>query len=322
MVNDLEWLVSYEAGGEETVPDQGIVIDNEHWRMASRRHDLDKEIAVYVHRVDVRQPLTVEPQGDPSDPRVCCNLMVTGRMDLLFADGPTATLSPQQGLFYCPAQMRAGFVLAPGARIAMVGSAFAPAALRRLLADDCPPALERLLTASWSDSVMLPYRTTRWMREVGRAMVDPGLTGRLLTLFLEGALLQLLSLQVAVLRAEETTVRPLTPTEAARVREAREQLVADMSAPPRVTDLAAAVGLTEKRLSEGFRLFYGTSVFDYLRRERLDHARRAIEATDIPIKQIAHRVGYRHVTNFISAFTQQFGESPSRFRQRAVPALD
>ncbi len=39
------------------------------------------------------------------------------------------------------------------------------------------------------------------------------------------------------------------------------------------------------------------------------------ERTDVPVKQIAFRVGYSHVTNFINAFSAQFGRPPSHFRK-------
>jgi hypothetical protein len=50
--------------------------------------------------------------------------------------------------------------------------------------------------------------------------------------------------------------------------------------------------------------------------ERLAHARLAIETGQAPIKQIAHRVGYTHVSNFTAAFTRRYGAPPSQYQGR------
>ena len=38
-----------------------------------------------------------------------------------------------------------------------------------------------------------------------------------------------------------------------------------------------------------------------------------LETEDVPIKDIAFRVGYRHVTNFITAFTARYGAPPRQY---------
>jgi AraC-like DNA-binding protein len=85
-----------------------------------------------------------------------------------------------------------------------------------------------------------------------------------------------------------------------------------------VGELAATAGMSESALNAGFRALFGGSVYEILRDERLEHARIALETTDTPVKQIAFRVGYNHVTNFINAFTTRYGTSPARLRGRAA----
>src|SRR5262249_41732729 len=104
--------------------------------------------------------------------------------------------------------------------------------------------------------------------------------------------------------------------ERSAVWEARERLVADMRRPPTLYELAAAVGLSEKRLNSGFRIQFGTTVFGTLRDERLEHARIALESGAVSLKQVAFRVGYDHVSNFINAFTARYGMPPRQYCKR------
>ena len=140
----------------------------------------------------------------------------------------------------------------------------------------------------------------------------PGLNGPLRNLYLEGTVLQLLANQTAA--GEPKCAAPeLSARELRSVHEARERLLADMRSPPSLGDLAAAVGLTEKRLNLGFRREFGATAYEVLRNERLAHARLALAEGDLPLKEIAYRVGYNHVTNFINAFTARYGASPGKY---------
>src|SRR3546814_8027422 len=133
---------------------------------------------------------------------------------------------------------------------------------------------------------------------------------------MEGVGLQLLACQTS---SQTRQAWLLTRQERAAVTTAHCLLLLDMRQPPGLGDLAATVGLTEKRLNNAFRSEYGGTVCEVLRNHRLEHARLALEAGAAPIKQIAFRVGYNHVTNFINAFTARYGMPPGRYAV-AAPA--
>ena len=52
--------------------------------------------------------------------------------------------------------------------------------------------------------------------------------------------------------------------------------------PPSSAEIAAAAGLSERRLNAGFVALYGTSVFETRRNERPKHARAVLEAEAHP----------------------------------------
>jgi len=92
----------------------------------------------------------------------------------------------------------------------------------------------------------------------------------------------------------------------------------NLSTPLRGDGLAAHFGLSRHRLNEIFRILKGQSVSEYIREQRLTTARIQIEIEGLPVKVVAHNVGYRHVSNFTSAYRQHFGVTPGRSQSTAV----
>jgi len=76
-----------------------------------------------------------------------------------------------------------------------------------------------------------------------------------------------------------------------------------------LTDLARRAAMSPSSLRGKFRATYGLSVFGYLRKCRLNLAWHYLEQ-GYSVQQAAHRSGYRHATNFATAFRRHFGVSP------------
>lgn len=100
------------------------------------------------------------------------------------------------------------------------------------------------------------------------------------------------------------------------LHEARAILDDSLTGPPTVPELAKRVGLNRTKLMQGFKHLFGETVFDYSQRVRLNHARRLLTDTELPISDIAAAVGYEHQSSFTVAFKACFGHSPREARQR------
>ena len=60
---------------------------------------------------------------------------------------------------------------------------------------------------------------------------------------------------------------------------------------------------------------YGISTAAYIRKCKLDEAKRLLIETNLTITQIANSVGYDSVMDFSKFFKKQTGRSPSDFRK-------
>jgi AraC family transcriptional regulator len=83
---------------------------------------------------------------------------------------------------------------------------------------------------------------------------------------------------------------------------------------PSVAAIARACGLSEGYFSKLFREHTGQSIGQYLKAVQVSRAQGYLLQTDLPLKEIAHRLGFRRPSNFSDAFRTATGETPGRFR--------
>ncbi|MEO9296811.1 helix-turn-helix transcriptional regulator [Devosia alba] len=189
-----------------------------------------------------------------------------------------------------------------------------PDAVEALAEDHDLPELTRSSRRTGPISMMRPMGPLA--SKVAMDLLQPLYRGPMERLYREGKATELLALQIGLLG--QPLDKDLTSAELRRVREARELLVTDLRNPPDLAGLAAAVGLRVKRLNQGFRQIYGTTVFDHLLDVRMTTARDMLDqGLDMPLKQLAWAMGYRQASNFISAFRTRFGISPGAYGRRS-----
>ena len=86
--------------------------------------------------------------------------------------------------------------------------------------------------------------------------------------------------------------------------------------PTKVAELAAMSGMSESHFSRMFKAAMGTSPIDWLRRERINQAKRRLIESDDAIKEIAQQVGYSDQFFFSKDFKKMTSLTPTQFRQR------
>jgi transcriptional regulator GlxA family with amidase domain len=87
-----------------------------------------------------------------------------------------------------------------------------------------------------------------------------------------------------------------------------------------VERLAAGVGMSPRSLSRWCREHLDESPAELVRRLRLDEARRLLEETPLPLKDITARTGLGNASTMWRVFTQALGVTPAAYRQRFAAA--
>ncbi len=84
----------------------------------------------------------------------------------------------------------------------------------------------------------------------------------------------------------------------------------------RVEDYERLIGYSSKTLSRAARAATGLNAKEYIDQRVLLEGRRLLAHTRLSAGEVAQRLGFSELTNFIKFFRRNGGESPSEFRRR------
>jgi AraC family transcriptional regulator len=86
--------------------------------------------------------------------------------------------------------------------------------------------------------------------------------------------------------------------------------------PPSVSRLAGLCGLSVRQFCRLFRGHMGQTVGQYLGTVRIGRAQSLLIDTDLPLKEIAFRLGFANAGNFSTAFRAAMRQPPAAFRRQ------
>ncbi|MFT3803916.1 MAG: AraC family transcriptional regulator [Burkholderiaceae bacterium] len=92
---------------------------------------------------------------------------------------------------------------------------------------------------------------------------------------------------------------------------ARELVARHFQQPPSLHALARQVGINVKKLTQGYRQLFGTSVFEHIQQVRLHEGYRMLCTGGYSVSEAASFVGYT-IPHFSTLFRKHFGFPPSR----------
>lgn len=98
-----------------------------------------------------------------------------------------------------------------------------------------------------------------------------------------------------------------------RVQRAKEIVIARMAEPPTLSELSEEIGLSLKKLKEGFKHIYGVSVYSFLFDYKMDYARKMLETNKYNVNEVGLKIGYSTASHFIAAFKKKYGTTPKKY---------
>lgn len=92
-------------------------------------------------------------------------------------------------------------------------------------------------------------------------------------------------------------------------------LLKNLQNPPSVNDLAKELNITVYKLQKGFKGILGNTVYEHIKRLRMEKSKELLKNTGMPIICIASEVGYENPSKFSSVFKSYMNMTPSEYRQ-------
>lgn len=75
-------------------------------------------------------------------------------------------------------------------------------------------------------------------------------------------------------------------------------------------------GLNRDKLKKGFKMLFGSPIYQYHVSVKMREAKRLLAETYDPVRQIAYMLGYEYTSSFCNEFKKISGESPAKYRNR------
>ena len=146
-------------------------------------------------------------------------------------------------------------------------------------------------------------------------IINYNLNTSIRTLYFKGKALELLSLYFN--RSEDADIEQcpflVDESNVIKIRKAKDIIIARMAEPPTLQELADEIGLSLKKLKEGFKQIYGDSVFSFLFDYKMEVARKLLESGEHNVNEVGLKVGYSTSSHFISAFKKKYGTTPKKY---------
>ena len=278
----------------------------------------------FDYQGELRSPVAVHGRVVSDEPCLILRILVEGRARVALSGmDPGLETTGNYGLYLHSNGRDCTIENAPREAHSLVGPMLGRAQLRDMLDGERIAAqpVARFLEGPCDDFVALP-RMSPVVRQLAGALRACPYEGAMRQLYLKAKIYELMAEVLADLSDPPGGPARLLSADRRKALAAREILMADLGQPPAIGDLARRVGLSQRRLNEAFRELYGDTVFRCLTRWRLEHAQVLLLKEELPLKEIAYRLGYSHLNNFILAFARHFGSPPATFRRSRAKGPD
>ncbi|MFT4204682.1 MAG: AraC family transcriptional regulator [Chitinophagaceae bacterium] len=151
------------------------------------------------------------------------------------------------------------------------------------------------------------------MRRVIENMINCDYKNEMKRIHTEAHIIELLMYQLEQLKSndEQAICVTVNSNELEKLEIARKILEQRFADPPTQKELSRVACLNEFKLRRGFKEYYGTTIYDYVTRLRMEHARKLLTCGNCAsVCEVALQVGFSHQNNFSAAFKKYFGVSP------------
>jgi len=135
------------------------------------------------------------------------------------------------------------------------------------------------------------------------------------TLYVKGKIYELMSLYFNKTQDADLEQCPFLADEdnVKRLKLAKKIMISRMAEPPTLAELSQEIGLSLKKLKEGFKQIYGDSVYGFLFDYKMEYARKMLEAGGHNVNEVGLKVGYSTASHFITSFKKKYGTTPKKY---------
>ena len=275
-------------------------------------------IVLYRLEYEALEDCFLDMQGGFDEPWVGSALHIQGQSELLCPNGEHHTLNPDAAMLMRIDQHGSRFQLYKGQLVRHVGASSTLRILRERFGNSLPGALQDFDTPFGNSCHIRTLTPSARLRQLASGLFSQHANGACRELKLEAIANLFLSELIEGLEDASFSDDALPMWEEQAYQELLDQVSRSLDSPLSIPTLADHVGLTESRVDQLFKLKNDQTLAEFIRNERMTLAQQLLETGEHPVKVVADKTGYAHVSNFSRAYRSRFGETPARTLRRAT----
>ncbi|MFF5381184.1 helix-turn-helix transcriptional regulator [Pedobacter suwonensis] len=172
--------------------------------------------------------------------------------------------------------------------------------------------MEKGISTSFADQDL--FMTPEMYRAID-AIITCRQDGELKRLFTDARITELIMYQLEQFNQHLQGGREtLLDRDIPKLEEAREILERDYINPPTHKQLSKMILLNEFKLRTGFKKYFGSTIYDFVTRLRMEEAKRLILEEGKNMYEVGVNIGFKHQASFTNAFKKYYGILPSDLR--------
>jgi len=138
--------------------------------------------------------------------------------------------------------------------------------------------------------------------------------GPLRNLMVQSKAMELIALHIAGLNLPQPAKPDISNADVEKLQFLKTHLDTHFLAEHSLSQLSRLCLLNEFKIKRGFKILFGTSVFAYLRKKRMDYATDLLRTGKHTVEEVSDVLGYEYAHHFSAAFKKFTGSNPSAVR--------
>ncbi|RRB02478.1 helix-turn-helix transcriptional regulator [Larkinella rosea] len=178
---------------------------------------------------------------------------------------------------------------------------------------------EQILTELHHDRPFSGVRGVQTITPQMRHLIDDirsnKATGPMRNLLIQSRVLELVALEIDQFRKPVAGSETVPPHEAEKLHQLKAYLEATFLEEHTLAQLSRYCLLNEFKVKKGFKELFDTTVFNYLRKLRMEYAGKLLRHCSYTVDEVAAMLGYEHSQHFSIAYKKYTGLTPTHYQQ-------
>lgn len=183
--------------------------------------------------------------------------------------------------------------------------------------DELPHELKNILIGKRQNIFILNNEITPSMHIALTQIFNTEYKGATKKMLLESKALELMTLQIQQMSDANNIdeIFTINQSDKNKILEITELLNINFKSPLSLTELSESVGMSHTKLNFAFKKINGATVFEYIRKLRLEYSRQLLSEGDMSITEISYEAGWSSPSHFSKEFLKHYGINPKKYQK-------